>query len=232
MKKYLLLLLLLSLTLTGTAQSRVGHFTITPKLGVAIANLTDNSLATSDGNYMESKYRAGITAGVEGSYMATDYLRLALGVNYSTLGSHYKNFSEEVSASSSIQEYEGYSDYYTLLGYVQVPLTASYYVFNGLAVKAGLQPAFLVHAKTSYDMRPFTVDTSSEQITYGDVTSYKETGTDGYKKFELSIPIGVSYEYMNVLLDFQYNIPLTKVSENTDSKNKAFQVTVGYRFDL
>ena len=55
------------------------------------------------------------------------------------------------------------------------------------------------------------------------------------KNLSVSIPVGVSYEYQNVVLDARYNIDLgnyatTDISEKV--KNKAFFFTVGYKFDL
>lgn len=232
MRKGLLTLSLLCIAMGAAAQPEAGSFSLTPKLGVAMANLTHNSFDTKDFQTIKSKYRAGITAGVEGSYMVTDYLGLSLGAFYSTLGSHYKDFSEKLSATETTEEYQGYSDYYTLLGYIQMPLLVRYYVYDGLAVKVGLQPAYLAHAKTSYDTRSFSKDVSTGEFTYGEQTSEKITGTDGYKRFDFSIPVGLSYENMNVMLDFQYNIPLTKVKDDLDSKNNAFLFTVGYKFTL
>lgn len=54
------------------------------------------------------------------------------------------------------------------------------------------------------------------------------------KKVNVSIPVGLSYEYMNVILDARYHIGLTKVNKADagDSKNKVFTFTVGYRFGL
>lgn len=57
------------------------------------------------------------------------------------------------------------------------------------------------------------------------------------RKFDVSIPIGVSYEYMGVVLSAQYNLGLTNVSDapkevDKNCKNKGFGLSVGYRFTL
>ncbi len=52
------------------------------------------------------------------------------------------------------------------------------------------------------------------------------------KKFDLSIPVGLSYEISNVVLDARYNWGLTKIVSNSDSKNSVFQITLGYKFEL
>ena len=49
---------------------------------------------------------------------------------------------------------------------------------------------------------------------------------------DISIPLGLSYEYMNVVVDARYNWGLTKIHNLTDSKNSFFTFTVGYKFEL
>ena len=49
---------------------------------------------------------------------------------------------------------------------------------------------------------------------------------------DVSIPVGLSYEYSNFVLDARYNFGVTKVFENSDTKNSVFQFTLGYKFEL
>jgi len=90
------------------------------------------------------------------------------------------------------------------LDYINVPVLANVYVVPGLAVKLGLQPGFLV----------------------------SNNSLASPKSFDLSIPIGLSYEFNNFVVDGRYNFGVTKVWDNTDSKNSVFQLTLGYKFDL
>ena len=91
----------------------------------------------------------------------------------------------------------------TNLAYINVPIMANVYVVPGLAVKLGVQPAFAVD----------------------------KDGTKA-KSFDLAIPVGLSYEFANVVIDGRYNWGVTKVFDNIDAKNSVFQVTLGYKFDL
>jgi hypothetical protein len=54
--------------------------------------------------------------------------------------------------------------------------------------------------------------------------------------FNVSIPIGVSYEYKNICLDVRYNIGLTHIYKDQDnydtSHNSTFMFTLGYGIDL
>ena len=102
--------------------------------------------------------------------------------------------------------------------YINVPIVANFYVLRGLALKAGLQPGFNVNAK---------VDAGK-----GAEVNYE----DAVKKFDLSVPVGLSYEFYNFVLDARYNFGLTKVFDedkvDLDSKNLTFQLTLGYKFTL
>ena len=89
-------------------------------------------------------------------------------------------------------------------GYINVPITLNYYPVAGLALKAGLQPGFLVNKD---DM-------------------------DDAKTVDLSIPVGLSYEYQGIVFDARYNIGVTKLADNYDHYNNVIQITVGYKFTL
>lgn len=88
-------------------------------------------------------------------------------------------------------------------GYINVPVMANVYVVPGLAVKLGLQPGFCI-SKDKTDAK--TVD--------------------------LSIPVGLSYEISNFVVDGRYNFGVTKAFDTTKAKNSVFQITLGYKFEL
>ncbi len=103
------------------------------------------------------------------------------------------------------------------LDYINVPILANVYVTKGLAVKLGLQPGF----KVNYDWKADGVTVEGDKILKA-------------KSVDLSIPVGLSYEFDNFVIDGRYNFGVTKVfdSDNSDSKNSVFQITLGYKFDL
>jgi len=113
------------------------------------------------------------------------------------------------------------SDFKTNLDYINVPILANAYLFKGFAVKVGVQPGFLVRAKEKYSNGGITVD--------GDIK-------DACNKVQLSIPIGLSYEYADFVLDARYNWGLTNTfkNDNSDKKshNSVFMFTLGYKFAL
>ena len=105
------------------------------------------------------------------------------------------------------------------LDYINVPVLANVYVAPGLALKAGPQIGFLTRAKLDdVDMK------------------------DVCNTIDFSIPVGVSYEISDFVIDFRYNIGITSVSNNKEMKsevveiasdkktrNSVFMLTVGYK---
>lgn len=191
MKKILMIAAVALASVGAYAQHAVGSFTLQPKVGMTIANLTDLD---------DSDPRIGFIGGVEGEYQATDIFSVSAGLLYSMEGAKYDlgNTTETLK-----------------LDYINIPILANVYVAKGLAVKLGVQPAFNVN--------------SEYKIKAGGNSA--ETDIDA-KSFDFSIPVGISYEYSNVVLDARYNWGLTKTFENSDCKNSVFQITLGYKFDL
>jgi len=191
MKKLLVMAAVMLASVGAYAQHAVGAFTLQPKVGMNIANLTDADDADA---------RIGFVGGLETEYQATDIFSLSAGVLYSMQGCKYDN--DKVKTTSK-------------LDYINIPIMANVYVAKGLAVKLGVQPAFNVNSEVKVS--------GGKYSTSADVDA---------KSFDFSIPVGISYEYSNVVLDARYNWGLTKVADGSDSKNSVFQITLGYKFDL
>ena len=197
MKKMMMMLVMATVALTASAQNTLrdnGTFTLQPKVGIGIANLSGNYTTLSG---VDNKVRVGLVAGVEGEYYVNNWLGIAAGLSYAQQG----------------WKFEGNGvDETTKLDYLNVPLTGNFYVAKGLALKTGLQFGFLMNAK----------------VEDADVK-------DACEKLNLSIPIGVSYEISNVVLDLRYNLGLTKTNKE-DKGNKVrsdlIQITFGYKFAL
>lgn len=102
------------------------------------------------------------------------------------------------------------------LDYINIPILANVYVTKGLAVKLGVQPAFNVSDKIKY---------SGGKVSIQDEDA-------GAESFDFSIPVGLSYEFNNVVLDARYNFGVTSVADGGDAKNSVFQFTLGYKFAL
>ena len=195
MKKLMMIAVMAIFAMTASAQNtnrEVGAFTLQPKVGLTIGSFSGEYVTV--GGKVENKKRVGFTAGLEGEIYATNWLGIALGLNYAQQGWKF-------------------GDVKCKYDYLNVPLVADFYVARGLALKTGVQLGFLMNAKW-------------------DDLNVK----DDCNKTNFSIPIGISYEFSNVVLDLRYNVALSKVNKNaTDNykyRSDLVQFTIGYKFEL
>ena len=195
MKKLMMIAVMAIFAMTASAQNtnrEVGAFTLQPKVGLTIGSFSGEYITV--GGKVENKKRVGFTAGLEGEIYATNWLGIALGLNYAQQGWKF-------------------GDVKCKYDYLNVPLVADFYVARGLALKTGVQLGFLMNAKW-------------------DDLNFK----DDSNKTNFSIPIGISYEFSNVVLDLRYNVALSKVNKNaTDNykyRSDLVQITIGYKFEL
>ena len=173
------------------AQNEVGQVTLQPKVGMNLATIT------GDG---DQKMKVGLLAGAELEYGIAENFGLDFGVLYSMEGCRFKEDGMDKSLKYN-------------LDYINIPILAQFYPAKGFAIKAGVQPAFNVRHKVSYD---------------GD-----SADLDGIQSFNFSIPVGLSYEYQCFVLDARYNIGITKLVKDADQgRNSTFSISIGYKFAL
>ena len=206
MKQLLLLVALMAVTLSAQAQHEQGDITIQPRVGFTISNITDGD-----------KSKMNLAYGVEFERFFADQFSASLGVMFTDQGCKYDIYSAD--GAGNVSDEMKLDIYYGTL-----PIMANYYVLPGLALKAGIQPAFRVKAKIKY---------KGEKV---DFDNYIDTMFPGegnkLNTFDLSIPVGFSYEFKGITFDARYNIGLTKLVSNTDESiyNKVFIMTLGYKF--
>jgi len=202
MKKAMLMMAVLTASLTAMAQHEEGDFLVQPKVGLNIATLSDADKTIGDLNF-----------GIEAELMLTDYFSLSAGAIVSNQGGKYND--------------DTYVSYTVDLDYVNVPVMANFYILPGLSLKAGVQPSYRMKAKVKTDGATYDMDQFYALLSgTGIEEDFK------VKKFDLSIPVGISYEYQNVVLEARYNWGVTKIMDNDSFYNRVFQLTLGYKFDL
>lgn len=181
MKRFIFIITMLLFMITGIhAQYEKGDFTIQPKIGINYTCWDD------DDKEMTELTRFAL--GVEGEYHFGRIFGLSAGLIYSQQGTKEPNFPMGGNLTTYNKE---------KMDYLNVPILANVYIVKGFAVKAGIQPGFLIHDNIDY---------------YFDA-----------KKVDVSIPIGLAYECMNICLDARYNLGLTNVYKSTlnnDSKKQ------------
>lgn len=149
--------------------------------------------------------RFGLVAGAEFMYQASDMLGVSFGALYSMQG-----------CTGTTDELGQDVDVTLKLDYINIPILANVYVAPGFAVKLGLQPAFCINNKVKAKS-----GSNSAEVDGPDENT-----------FDLSMPIGLSYEFSNFVIEGRYNFGLTKAYKDEDSKNSVFQFTVGYKLPL
>lgn len=227
MKRIITLAFLSAISLASFAQSKAGTWSVIPHVGVSIASLTHQSggIEVGDNQSQELKPQArpGFTGGVDVMYQASDVVGLSVGLSYVQAGCKYK----DVDDNGVI-----WHDHYDRMDYISVPLVAYSYIAPGLSINVGVAPSFLIYGKYHAGMQTYDVDTDGHR------TNVKEAEIDqdikkGLRNFTLSIPVGISYEYENVVLDARYNVGMLNVYKHgLTARNKVFEVSVGYKFDL
>lgn len=157
----------------------------------------------------EAKY--GYNFGMEVEYQMTDMLSLSAALMYSDQGG-----VDKVDGIKTILD----------IDYLNVPIMLNCYVapevIPGLAIKAGIQPGFRSKTTVKCDGIKMDLDWLLNQV--GEDTKLS--------KVMFAIPVGVSYEYSNIVLDARYIFGINDLykGEGTN-RNNVFQLTLGYKFD-
>lgn len=235
MKRLLLLAALVMGLSSAMAQSRPGTFSVIPKVGMTWAKLTDFDwaarLTKGTSHYSSSlesaRLKAGVLAGAEVEYQVTDMVSASLGAFYGLQGFYVPDYIVEDPVGTT-----GVEDMHLDLHYLNVPLMLQYYVFQGFAVKAGVQAGFLVSNRMKSENTRFEKGDDDEMKA---VSSQKvDEEWKNLRSFDLSIPVGISYEYEHVVIDARYNIGVSKVFKDDSflSRNSVIDLSVGYKFDL
>ena len=156
-----------------------------------------------------SSPRYGLAGGVEVEYQLKQTFSMSAGVLYSMQG-----------AKSDQTYYTIKTEERVNVDYINLPIMANVYVIKGLALKFGVQPAFNVDSRYKIKGPGFGLSGSLTNV-----------GID-VKTFDFSIPIGLSFEYNNFVIDGRYNYGVTRIISGDDSRNSVLQFTVGYKFCL
>ena len=231
MKRFFSLLVLTVTAAVLQAQPEAGTFSLVPRVGVSLSTLSKDAVFADYGDEsFSSKMKAGMTAGLDAEYQLLPRVGVALGARYAEMGCKYDN--GQVGPDRTPGRHSGFSNMQTNLKYVNVPLTLNLYLARNLAFKTGVQVGFCIYDKFSYTVTDFTTNEDGT-VEYQKPVSHKDD-TD-YRKVDVAIPLGLSYEYMNVVVDARYNIGLTRLSKVMGSyspKNGGLTVSVGYRINL
>ena len=210
---------------------------------MAGVNLSTFGNATADIYRM----KVGLTGGAELEYGLNPWLGLSLGLMYSEQGAKIDGsvdgmVIDEMGSRWSINTL---MDGKLKCSYLNLPLMANIYIpsLKGLALKAGVQVGILTSDKITTDVRLAMRNLDSFEPwvlrdgTQNDVSlkNYSVEMSDVCKSIDFGIPLGLSYEYKNIVLDARYYFGLTKIDKTDDpdnAQNRYLSITLGYRFGL
>ena len=160
-----------------------------------------------------------LAVGMEAEYQATPFFSISAGMLYAMQGAKLKVSGWGVNVGTVSAKAD----------YLNIPVLANVYVTKGLALKAGVQLG--LNVASDIDVKTSFTDGS---YNLADVKDYTES-------MAFSIPVGISYEYEDFVIDARYNIGLTDVYKKDNvitnlalkgTKNSVIQLTLGYKFDL
>ena len=226
MKKIMMIAALMVATVSAKAQNEVGQISIKPTVGLNFASMT---------KYDDSKTRTGLNIGLEAEYGVAQNFSVTAGLFYSQQGVKFNDINLDVdwfdlnTGELGGYSFKGKATY--KLDYLNIPIMAQYYVAKGFAIKAGIQPGFNVLKKVNLDGTLYQGGVQGGNPKSVD-ESYKLDKNDGVKSFQFAIPVGLSYEYKNIVLDARYNIALAKAFKYGDTRHSVFSITLGYKIPI
>ena len=230
MKKMMMIAVMAIVCLTANAPNEVGQLTLQPKVGLNFANLSGANYATTGSTTENSNIMVDFALGVEAEYGLAKNFSVAAGIMYSRQGCDYGEYK----ASNGYTSY-GWDKFQHKLGYLTIPIVANFYFAKGWAIKAGIQMGFMVTSKIKmHQESKAELLGSKTDVDIDYAFDYK----DQFEKFDLSIPIGISYQFKKPwVIDARYQLGLTKLNKQSgsgikDLKNSVFMLTFGYKFAL
>lgn len=215
MKKFIMLAGMMLACVSGFAQMQPGLFSITPKMGVNVATMSNSGKTNS---------RMAFAAGVDFEYQINRQFAFGLGAIYSQQGVE--------------------DDPWTLkTDYLTLPLTAFYYPVRGLGIYVGVEPAILLRNKAEIFYGQHSEVAELPKVNEVTETYINEYGLTyegifdkslGAKRGVVSLPIGINYEFDHCVFGIKYSIGLGNAisGPGVSCTHNVFQISLGYRFNV
>ena len=231
MKKFFVMATMMMAAITANAQYEPGTFSVQPRLGFTVSTITNiNSVQLEPGVTLDTQPIGGLLIGADMDYQLSELVSLSAGLNWAMSGCGWEDYDKKENGLT----YE-LQNPRIQTAYLNIPVTANFYVWKGLALRTGIQMGFLTTANL---METIVVSGNENGRNVKMTTDADESVKNQFNKFEISIPVGVSYEFNNhLMLDARYNIGISKVNKDTapgekDSRNGVFSLTLGYKIKL
>lgn len=214
---------------------RNNTFAIYPRIGINLSSFTGGggySLDNEETFSYEPQYTIGFNLGGEIAAKKQN-TGFSLGLIFNLEQITFK----DVFASS--ETYGIRSENFSVSNkYLETPFLISYDIWENnntkISLKSGVQFRFLLSGTTKSTIFFYKRENDHWSIDNNFSGKNKGNFTYGYNKIQMAIPIGFSYEYKKVSLDFRYNIGLTNLYKYSEEKiySRSFVLSVGYRVAL
>ena len=211
MKRLILVASIMMLPVMAFAQPKAGTLSIKPKVGLNIAYFGESQATlTSPISNISTPPRLGLAAGLEFEYQVKERVGLTVGAIYSQQGERAEannTWSSSVSMTAKTD-------------YINFPVLVNMYLKKGFALRVSVQPG--VNVKAGYTIDNY--NSSSGKLS--------DLGLN-IKKFDLSIPLGLSYEYECFVIDARYILGVVNIVDSSEKTwTRDVQITVGLKFNL
>lgn len=227
--------LLLIFPLSLWAQPEEGTVSIVPRVGLSVASVNDDLPFVAMGNENtedgKSEWRTGLTAGVDLHWQVRYMFSLSAGAHWARLGAKYADTQLDQPQPGT---YHAISSSALALDALVLPVQAHLHFVHGLAVHAGVAALVPVDAKLNYTEQEVNVSRDGA-FTYSEPQQQSRSQRSIMRSFGLSVPIGLSWEYQQVVVDATYHWGLQsiyKLAELDHARPRTFLLTVGYRINL
>ncbi len=216
------------------AQSPVGTFSLIPRVGATLSNITKESYMELVGTQEvsnEGKNKLGMAAGFDMQYQMMEPLAISLGAFFQQAGCTYKDTDLSQMGAG---EYEVHQRARTTINYLAVPLMGHLYVSPGFSLNLGVQVAFHLNSNMHLETSAVTIGKDGS-YTYTGETEKFDTKKLNVRSPDFSIPVGISYEKEHVVVDARYLFGLSKVYNppfGNNNRNRVFILSAGYKFDI
>ncbi|GAB6976780.1 hypothetical protein JCM15124A_16870 [Prevotella falsenii] len=219
-----------------TAQRSKGDITLYPRLGYNISKYSKQIPVQSENEtskLTESKFKSGYTLGAELHKQITERTGASIGLLYSVEGSKFADHTIETEKT----KWE-IKDFSSQLHYLQLPIVATIDMVRwqnaSVSFNFGVQIGYLLKGESKNTIEVYNKNGNTWVPDNERSGKASGTNTDVYKRTNISIPIGFSYEYNKFSLNLRYNIGLTKVYNYIDKNicNRNLVLTIGYGITL
>ena len=227
MKRIAILIVLVTSTLVSMAQNKLGTWSVIPHVGVSISSLLGGSgiyeIGIGQGTEVKTHALLGFVGGADVMYQASDAVSLSAGLSFVQAGCKLEDYTDDHTVVY---------DRYLRINYVSMPILVHNKLLPGFTVKVGIEPTCVFNANNHEVYQLYSVDKDGKK-TNSQEDTYDFDIKNGMRKIGLSIPIGVSYEYENVVLGALYHVGVFNIyKEGHSSRSSVIELSVGYKLNL